>query len=148
MNELVEGSHLYKPEVSMDQVVLPDEKKEMLLKTVHNFTNFRKFRKRAGLEDIMTYGAGLAILICGPLGTGKTMTVNAVAHHLGKCVLLVDFHSLQSVCGGSRGDDYCADLRGLFQDADMNDAITFSLVNARLFLHRENVVGIYCLIHF
>jgi SpoVK/Ycf46/Vps4 family AAA+-type ATPase len=83
MNELVEGSHLYKPKVSMEQVVLPDEQKEMLLWTADNFAKFKQYRKSAGLEDVITYGAGLVILLCGPSGTGKTMTVNAVAHHLG-----------------------------------------------------------------
>ena len=36
----------------------------------------------------------LVVLLCGKPGTGKTMTVNAVAHHLGKKVLLVDFGAL------------------------------------------------------
>jgi hypothetical protein len=43
----------------------------------------------------------------------------------GKRVLLVDFHSLQSVSGGSKHEDHSADLCGLFRDADMNDAIIF-----------------------
>lgn len=67
----------------MEHVVLPDEQKDMLLRTAENFANFKKFRKSAGLEDLISYGAGLVILLCGPSGTGKTMTVNAVAHHLG-----------------------------------------------------------------
>jgi hypothetical protein len=71
-------------QVAMEQVVLPEEQKEMLLKTVDNFVKFRQYRKREGLEDIMSYGAGLVIMLCGASGTGKTMTVNAVAHHLGE----------------------------------------------------------------
>jgi SpoVK/Ycf46/Vps4 family AAA+-type ATPase len=67
----------------------------------------------------------LVIMLCGASGTGKTMTVNAVAHHLGKRVLLVDFHSLHTASGGSSCDDQSSDLRGLFRDADMNDAIIF-----------------------
>lgn len=137
MNELVEGSHLYKPKVSMEQVVLPDEQKEMLLWTADNFGKFKQYRKNAGLEDVITYGAGLIILLCGPSGTGKTMTVNAVAHHLGKRVLLVDFHSLQSVSGGSKQKDNSADLCGLFRDADMNDAIIFFDECEAIFAKRE-----------
>ncbi|CAK9229367.1 unnamed protein product [Sphagnum troendelagicum] len=137
MNELVEGSHLYKPKVAMEQVVLPEEQKEMLLKTVDNFAKFRQYRKRAGLEDIMSYGAGLVIMLCGASGTGKTMTVNAVAHHLGKRVLLVDFHSLHTAAGGNSRDDHSSDLRGLFRDADMNDAIIFFDECEAIFAQRE-----------
>lgn len=137
MNELVEGSHLYKPKVSMEQVVLPDEQKEMLLWTADNFDKFRQYRKSAGLEDVLTYGAGLVILLCGPSGTGKTMTVNAVAHHLGKRVLLVDFHSLQTASGGSKHEEHSADLCGLFRDADMNDAIIFFDECEAIFAKRE-----------
>ena len=43
----------------------------------------------------------------------------------GKRVLLVDFHSLESVFGGSKHDDHSVDLRRLFRDVDMNDAIIF-----------------------
>ena len=67
----------------MQQVVLPDEQKEMLLRNIDNFSKFKNFRKEVGLEDVITYGAGLVILLCGPSGTGKTMTVDAIAHHLG-----------------------------------------------------------------
>ncbi|CAM6102058.1 unnamed protein product [Calypogeia fissa] len=137
MNELVEGSHLYKPKIPMEQVVLPEEQKDTLLKTVENFAKFRQYRKRAGLEDLMSYGAGLVILLCGASGTGKTMTVNAVAHHLGKRVLLVDFHSLHAASGGSSRDDHAADLRSLFRDADMNDAIIFFDECEAIFAQRE-----------
>ncbi|XP_057858143.2 uncharacterized protein LOC131067212 isoform X1 [Cryptomeria japonica] len=137
IDELIEGSHLYKPKVSMQQVVLPDEQKEMLLRNIDNFSKFKSFRKEVGLEDVITYGAGLVILLCGPSGTGKTMTVDAVAHHLGKRVLLVDFHSLESVFGGSKHDDHSVDLRGLFRDVDMNDAIIFFDECEALFKKRE-----------
>lgn len=123
MNELVEGSDLYYPKVQLDQVVLPEEHKTTILQTVESYEAFRKYRKKSGLEETMSYGAGLVLLLCGASGTGKTMTVNAVAHHLGKRVLLVDFPSLQ----GKRqeGVDVDADLRGLFREADMSNAVLF-----------------------
>lgn len=123
MNELVEGSDLYNPKVQLDQVVLPEDHKTTILQTVESYESFRKFRKKSGLEDTISYGAGLVLLLCGASGTGKTMTVNAVAHHLKKRVLLVDFPSLQ---GKNRdGGEVDADLRGLFREADMSNAVLF-----------------------
>jgi SpoVK/Ycf46/Vps4 family AAA+-type ATPase len=136
MNELVEGSDLYTPKVQLDQVVLPEEHKKTILETVESYESFRKYRKKCGLEQAgMAYGAGLVLLLCGASGTGKTMTVNAVAHHLKKRVLLVDFPSLQ----GKRqeGVETDADLRGLFREADMSNAVLFFDECENIFRQRD-----------
>ncbi|EEY59154.1 uncharacterized protein PITG_11625 [Phytophthora infestans T30-4] len=136
MNELVEGSDLYTPKVQLDQVVLPEEHKSTILETVESYESFRRYRKKSGLEQAgMAYGAGLVLLLCGASGTGKTMTVNAVAHHLKKRVLLVDFPSLQ----GKRqeGMETDADLRGLFREADMSNAVLFFDECENIFRQRD-----------
>lgn len=48
------------------------------------------------------------------------MTVNAVAKHLSKKVLLVDFGAMSG-----RPDMSEVDLRGLFREAAMNNAVIF-----------------------
>lgn len=136
MNELVEGSDLYTPKVQLDQVVLPEEHKSTILETVESYESFRRYRKKSGLEQAgMAYGAGLVLLLCGASGTGKTMTVNAVADHLKKRVLLVDFPSLQ----GKRqeGVEVDADLRGLFREADMSNAVLFFDECENIFRQRD-----------
>ncbi|CAH0482292.1 unnamed protein product [Peronospora belbahrii] len=136
MNELVEGSDLYTPKVQLDQVVLPEEHKSTILETVESYESFRQYRKKSGLEQAgMAYGAGLVLLLCGASGTGKTMTVNAVAHHLKKRVLLVDFPSLH----GKRqeGAEPDADLRGLFREADMSNAVLFFDECENIFRQRD-----------
>ncbi|KAI9919175.1 hypothetical protein PsorP6_011831 [Peronosclerospora sorghi] len=64
------------------------------------------------------------------------MTVNAVAHHLNKRVLLVDFPSLQ----GKRqeGVDADADLRGLFRESDISNAVLFFDECENIFRQRES----------
>eukprot|EP00850_Spirogloea_muscicola_P001405 SM000005S17202 [mRNA] locus=s5:714075:723832:- [translate_table: standard] len=138
ITELIEGSHLYTPKVGMEQVVLPEEQKELLVRSVENFGKFRTYRKTAGMDDT-TSGAGLVVLLSGASGTGKTMTVNAVAHHLGKRVLLVDFQSLYSPGAGlrSRDEDQSSNLRGLFREAEMNDAVLFFDECEAIFAQRE-----------
>ncbi|OQR96549.1 hypothetical protein ACHHYP_15424 [Achlya hypogyna] len=136
INELVEGSDLYNPKVQLSQVVLPDEYKQTILSTVTSYEHFRVYRKTSGLDQTLTYGTGLVLLLCGASGTGKTMTVNAVAHHLKKRVLLVDFPSLQGKASADRGE--CdADLRGLFREADMSNAILFFDECESIFKQRE-----------
>ena len=52
------------------------------------------------------------------------MTVNAIAKEMGKKVLLVDFASLYGKRGDGTGSTD-ADLRGLFREALMSNAVLF-----------------------
>jgi hypothetical protein len=124
INELVEGSDIYEPKVDLSQVVLPRGHLTTLLQQCRSYADFTRFRESChGLKDKMSYGNGLVILLCGKSGTGKTMTVNAIAKDLGKKVLLVDFSSLVGRRDGVSELD--ADLRGLFREAHMSNAVLF-----------------------
>lgn len=68
----------------LSQVVLSKEQKSLILNTVSNFESFKRCRKQMGLDDAITYGAGMVMLFYGPPGTGKTMMANALANKLGK----------------------------------------------------------------
>ncbi|CAJ1345461.1 unnamed protein product, partial [Effrenium voratum] len=96
INEVVEGSNLYKPTATLEQLVLPEEMKQGILALVDNFEQFCKYRTSSGLDDVIAHGSGLVLMFCGPSGTGKTLMVNALAAHLRKRVLLVNFKTLYS----------------------------------------------------
>ena len=67
-------------------MILSKDQKELILNTVTNFDLYKRYRKRVGMDDAITYGAGMVMLFHGSPGTGKTMMANALANHLGKKV--------------------------------------------------------------
>ncbi|KAG3095840.1 hypothetical protein PI125_g16151 [Phytophthora idaei] len=110
VNELVGGAALYAPMVQQA----------------------RRYRKKSGLEQAgITCGVGHVLLLCGASGTSEAMTVNAVAHDLKKRVLLVDFPSLQI----SIVTD--ANLRDIFHEADMSNAVLFFDEWENIFLQHD-----------
>ena len=67
-------------------MIINNEQKQLILNTVSNFDAYKRCRKKMGLDDAITYGAGMVMLFHGPSGTGKTMMANALANKLNKKV--------------------------------------------------------------
>ena len=91
---LVEGSLLYTPTISIDKVILPPKLKDTVLNTVENFDEVQKVLSQFDMDEVVNYGKGLCILFHGMSGTGKTMFANAIAAHLSKKILLANFSTL------------------------------------------------------
>ncbi|RME80202.1 MAG: AAA family ATPase, partial [Planctomycetota bacterium] len=137
--ELVEGSHLYMPKVTIDRVILPEEQKNIIINTVKSFPSFLEARKKLGFQEVIPYGNSIVMLFYGPSGTGKTMMANGIANYLGKRVLLVNYPSL--------GDLYSDEvLKVIFREATINDAIVFFDECEGIFEHREHNPGLSLLL--
>jgi SpoVK/Ycf46/Vps4 family AAA+-type ATPase len=117
-SEIVDGSHLYSPSVDFEDVILPEETKQLLLQTVENFDTYKLVQKNLEVDKKIAYGRGMALLFYGSSGTGKTMTANALATKLGKKVLLINFPYLGNNEAGQI-------IKLIFREAKIHDAILF-----------------------
>lgn len=80
----------------------------------------------------MRYGKGLTLFFHGKSGTGKTLFANALASHLNKKLLVVDFNSLNN-SKHSNSDAY----RIVFREAKIHGAIVFMDECDELFESRD-----------
>eukprot|EP00913_Durusdinium_trenchii_P032956 g30852.t1 len=117
VHQLVDGSHLYLPQTKMESVVLPEETKTLITKTVQSLSLFKKSKQQFKLDETIS-SSGLVMLFYGDSGTGKTMTANAIANLLGKKLLLINFPSL----GGEQAAGF---IRMIFRESKINDAVLF-----------------------
>lgn len=63
LSELVEGSHLYTSTVKLDRVILPERQKTHIVESVKNFEQLQKAKKKLNLDEFMSYGAGMVLLV-------------------------------------------------------------------------------------
>jgi len=132
--EVVQGSHLYNPTVDIESVVLVPGLKDSIIEAVENFDKFRAYRKRSDFDEAIAYGVGLTLMFCGPSGTGKTMTANAIASRVHKKILLVDFPRLTDGADGASSESR---FQSVFREAELSDAILFFDECESLFAKRE-----------
>lgn len=119
IGEFLESARCLVPRVDIDAVVIPDKQKNLVLRNAMHFDTFRKVRKEVGLDDIVRYGRGLTLLFHGRSGTGKTLFANALAAHMNKKMLVVDFPA------GTKNDISSEDFHAIFREARIHDALLF-----------------------
>lgn len=77
IDEILEGSHYYEPVTSVEQVILPDDMKDDILRSIRTFSAYRSHRSHAdkSSKDDRQVVTSMVLMFCGPPGTGKTMMV-------------------------------------------------------------------------
>jgi len=92
-------SHLaerIEPTFTLDQVVLPPERKQQLEEIVDHVRLAPRVLDEWKFGDQLPYGRGVTALFHGSSGTGKTMAAMGIAHKLGIRLLRLDFSKVVS----------------------------------------------------
>jgi SpoVK/Ycf46/Vps4 family AAA+-type ATPase len=114
------------PRRSFDDVVLPPATRRALDMALAQVTQHDLIFNRWGLGERHPAGLALAFNFAGPPGTGKTICAEAIAHALGRRLLLVRYAELESLWAGETPKNVAAVFRRareeravlLFDEAD------------------------------
>ncbi len=114
------------PRRTFDDVILPQSTRRALDMALMQVTQHDLIFNRWGLGERHPTGLALAFNFAGPPGTGKTICAEAIAHSLGRRLLLVRYAELESLWMGETPKNVAAIFRTardenavlLFDEAD------------------------------
>lgn len=109
------------PRRTFRDVVLPPATRSALQEALTQVHTRELIFEEWGLGERHPTGTALAFNFAGPSGTGKTICAEAIAHQLGKRLLLVRYAELESMWFGETPKN----VAGVFRLADEEDAVLF-----------------------
>ncbi|HET7711064.1 MAG TPA: ATP-binding protein [Thermoanaerobaculia bacterium] len=109
------------PERTLADVILPSQTRRALDHALAQVRNHALIFGRWGLGERHNAGQGLAFNFAGPPGTGKTICAEAIAHALGRKLLVVDYAELESMWMGETPKN----VAGAFRNAAELNAVLF-----------------------
>src|SRR5919106_5778820 len=99
------------PERTLADVVLPPQTRSTLEQALAQVRNHTLIFHRWGLGERHASGRGLAFNFASPPGTGKTICAEAIAHALGRRLLIVRYAELESMWMGETPKNVSAVFR-------------------------------------
>lgn len=113
-DSLLELYDIVYPDISLDDVVLPENQKKLILQIIDERKNNSKLAKH-------NLPPANRLLLCGPPGCGKTMTANAIAHELKLPMAYVRIDGLVSSYLGQTS----VNLRKIFSSVSNQNIVLF-----------------------
>jgi SpoVK/Ycf46/Vps4 family AAA+-type ATPase len=108
-------------------VILPPSTRRALDQALAQVTNHDLIFRRWGLGDRHSTGLGVAFHFAGPPGTGKTICADAIAHALGRTLLIVRYSEIESMWMGETPKHVSAVFR---RAREMNGVLFFDEADA------------------
>ena len=84
------------PKFSLDDIILPERVREQILDVADYAQNSKIVFETWGLQKTHKYAKRMGINLYGPSGTGKTMAAHAIASHLQRNILIVNYADIES----------------------------------------------------
>jgi SpoVK/Ycf46/Vps4 family AAA+-type ATPase len=109
------------PRRTFDDVILPPATRRALETALTQVTQHELIFKRWGLGERHSTGLALAFNFAGPPGTGKTICAEAIAHSLGRQLLVARYSELESMWMGETPKN----LAEIFRTAREERAVLF-----------------------
>jgi SpoVK/Ycf46/Vps4 family AAA+-type ATPase len=109
------------PRRTFDDVILPPATHRALQTALAQVTQHDLIFNAWGLGERHSTGLGLAFNFAGPPGTGKTICAEAIAHSLGRYLLVVRYAELESMWMGETSKNVAA----IFRTAREEQAVLF-----------------------
>jgi len=100
-----------RPRRSFDDVILPSATRRALDQALAHVTSHDLIFNRWGLGERHPTGLALAFNFAGPPGTGKTICAEAIAHALGRRLLVVRYAEVESMWMGATPKNVSAVFR-------------------------------------
>ncbi len=84
------------PKYTFDDIILPERVREEVMNVADYAKNSRIVFEDWGLAQTHKYSKQIGINLYGEPGTGKTMVAHAIAKHLGRKILVVNYADIES----------------------------------------------------
>src|SRR6186997_1035686 len=104
------------PRRGFDDVILPPATRRALDQALAHVTRHDLIFNRWGLGDRHPTSLALAFNFAGPPGTGKTICAEAIAHALGRRLLIVRYAEVESMWMGETPKNIVATFRAARKD--------------------------------
>ena len=109
------------PKYSFDEIILPQSVKDKILDVANYAENSKKVFEEWGLQVVYKQSRRIGINLYGEPGTGKTMAAHAIAKHLGRKILAVNYADIESKYVGETPKN----IRKAFEAAAATNSILF-----------------------
>ena len=84
------------PKFTFDDIILPERVLEQIMNAADYAENSKIVFEDWGLSETHKFSRRIGINLYGPPGTGKTMAAHAIANHLGRKILVVNYADIES----------------------------------------------------